>query len=434
MYPPNESAPAPTAVASAVRELLDVVDGIALPEALAVYAAVDGVVEAARSRRLAVAMDAAEAAGQDPHKVAAAAAGLGGKCSRRAAELASKRARAVRANDALGDRLASGDLSPGQVDNIAHAMDTDASAATDQKLTAQIAERSVDQGRRIANDWITEKTSANDLEAKHQRQRKNRCAQKYWSASRDAIALTLYGDGPTIDRLWHQIGAQERIEYRNDGGRDVPISDHPRTRDQRRFDAAVALLLGTAQAGTSRPAAVITIPWSKLTGDTDSCAEQIGYGPIPDSTVLDALATADLLVNITGLHGQTLWWGRTRRAADRNQFISLVARDKGCVLCGSQWQTCESHHLMPSKPPGKGDTDINNLALVCSSCHHRLHDSQLTLYQNPESGQWLTRPARPDEIAPRRPNRKSTSKRKPDRKPTRSRGPTHSRSAARSPG
>lgn len=394
----------PAAIASGVRELVAGLDDASLGEALDAYALIDGIVDAARLRRLAQAMTAAEEAGQDPLKAAKFAASLGGKCSRRAAEAAAKRACVLGANETIGERLESGDLTPGQVDNIAHAMQTDPSAGTDQELIDRIAERSVDQGRRVANDWATEKTSAKDLEDKHKRERRNRSVRTYWSANQEAMALTLYGDRPTIESLLQRINAQERIEYRNDGGRDVRLIDHPRTREQRRFDAAVALLLATATPAGGRPAVVISIPWSKLSGkNPDACAEQVGYGPIPDSVAREALLTSDLFVNITGLHGQTMWWGRTRRLADRNQFISLVLRDKGCVLCGSDWQTAESHHLMPSEAPGKGCTDIDNLALVCSSCHHGLHDKRLTLMRDAKSGQWLTRRAAHNEIAPRRP-------------------------------
>jgi len=395
-----------------VRGLMGALDDAPLTQVLSVCAEIDGVVDAVRNRRLGFAMEAAEAAGQDPLKVGKSAAALGGRCSRRNAELMAKRSRAVAANSELASALDSGALTPGHLDNIAHAMDTDVAAATDKQLIAQVSERSVDQGRRLANDWITEKTSAKDLESKHQRQRHNRTARTYWSADREAMALTLYGDAPTIDQLWRRINAQERIEYQNDGGRDVPVLDHPRTRDQRRFDAAVALLTGAATPSSGRAAAVISIPWSKVSGETpDASCEQIGFGPIPDSVALDVLMRADLFVNLTGFKGQTLWWGRSRRSADRNQFIALVLRDKGCVLCGSEWQTAESHHLLPWEAPGRGRTNVDELALVCSGCHHRLHDNHLTLYRDPANGQWLTRPATPNEIAPRRRRTRVSEKR-----------------------
>ena len=131
--------------------------------------------------------------------------------------------------------------------------------------------------------------------------------------------------------------------------------------------------------------------------------------------VVDALQTSDLFVNITGLRGQTLWWGRTRRRADRNQFISMVVRDKGCVLCGSHWQSAESHHLVPWEAPGKGPTNVDGMALVCSGCHHRLHDNNLTLYFDPATRKWVTRAATLDEIAPKRPRQRGQPP--PERRP-----------------
>ena len=419
---------AATRAAEAVRVLIAYCDHTPLDDALAVYAAIDGVVEAARSHRLGLVRAAAQAAGHDPHKAAKAAAARGGKNSRRDAEAAAKRAAAIEANPTLGERVATGHLTTGQLDNIAHASATDPAAANDTGLIDRIAERSVDQGRRVANDWALDKTSAKELERQHKRQRRNRSVHKYWSADRNAMALTLYGDGPSIDLLWRQINTQERIEYRNDGGRDVPIVDHPRTRDQRRFDAAVAIFNGTATPSAGRPAAVITIPWHKLCDDNDACMEQVGYGPIPDTAAIDALARSNLFINLTDIHGQTLWWGRSKRNADHNQFIALVLRDKGCVLCGADWQHCESHHLLPWEARRKGDTNLDNLALVCATCHHRLHDTHLTLFREPSDGQWLTRPAKPDEIAPKRPNKPP-----PTQRPATSSEPTNHRKPATNP-
>lgn len=397
-------------IAQEVRELVTALDDVPLTEALDVCDQVDGIIEAVRSRRLAQTIVAAQAAGQDPDKVARSAVSRNGKNSRRSSDLAAKRAAAVAANGDLAKLLTSDELNAGQLDNIAHAMQTDPSAATDRDLIDRIAERSVDQGRRAANDWATQKSSANDLENRHRRQRRNRTARTWWSADHDSHALTLFGDGSTIDQLWQRINAQERIEYQNDGGRDVPLSDHPRTRDQRRFDAAVALLLGDASPSAGRAATVLSIPWGKISGDEpDACCEQIGFGPTADSVVLSALQSSDLFVNITGLRGQTLWWGRTRRSADRNQFIALVLRDKGCVLCGADWQSAEAHHLMPWRASGSGSTDLDNLALVCSGCHHRLHDNHQTLYRDGKNGQWLTRAAHRREISPSRPGRKPTA-------------------------
>ena len=64
---------------------------------------------------------------------------------------------------------------------------------------------------------------------------------------------------------------------------------------------------------------------------------------------------------------------------------------------------------MPFNAPGKGKTDIEELVLVCQGCHHEIHDNNLTLEQHPVTGLWSTRPARPDEIAPRRPSERPKS-------------------------
>ena len=91
----------PAAVVARVRELMVATETMSLAAALDLCGEIDGIVDAARSRRLSHAMAAAADAGQDPMKVARSAAGRDGRCSRREADRSAKRARAVGANACL---------------------------------------------------------------------------------------------------------------------------------------------------------------------------------------------------------------------------------------------------------------------------------------------------------------------------------------------
>ena len=97
---------------------------------------------------------------------------------------------------------------------------------------------------------------------------------------------------------------------------------------------------------------------------------------------------------------QPLWAGRAIRGCTDTQWRALLVRDGECVLTGADPTHCEAHHLLPYEAPGKGRTDITNLAMVSVTVHHWLHDSKLTLYQESD-GTWATRPALHHEIAPR---------------------------------
>jgi 5-methylcytosine-specific restriction endonuclease McrA len=167
------------------------------------------------------------------------------------------------------------------------------------------------------------------------------------------------------------------------------------------FDAAQDILLGTsASSSDGKPAVVLNIDAS----NPDAAAEMVGVGPIPDSVAAEILSRANIFVNIADLQGKTLWWGRLKRRATLTQFIALAARDKGCALCGAHWLRCEVHHLTPWNSPAKGETNIDDLALTCSTCHHDTHAAELTIVRGP-NGTWTTRPAHPQEIAPKRPHK-----------------------------
>ena len=101
------------------------------------------------------------------------------------------------------------------------------------------------------------------------------------------------------------------------------------------------------------------------------------------------------------------------RFATPTQFAALVARDNGCVLCGADPSRCQAHHLKPFEAEVKGKTNIDELALLCTSCHTWVHDAKQTLYylvheqigDDPARGSpptlvWRTRPATPKETAP----------------------------------
>ena len=110
--------------------------------------------------------------------------------------------------------------------------------------------------------------------------------------------------------------------------------------------------------------------------------------------------------------GEPLWHGRGERTVTDAQRRALVARDGVCVLCAAEPALCESHHIIPWAPPARGPTDIDNLALLCGTCHRRLHSHKRVLVRRPD-GAWSTQPdprhtpranrARPDKTTGRDP-------------------------------
>ena len=76
-----------------------------------------------------------------------------------------------------------------------------------------------------------------------------------------------------------------------------------------------------------------------------------------------------------------LGMGRTRRRATVSQWAALIARDRGCVRCGRTPRFCEAHHIVHWRHGGL--TDVSNMVLLCSRCHHDLHHGRYTITMSP---------------------------------------------------
>ena len=331
------------------------------------------------------------------------AAGAGGDRSRRDADKVAKRADACRQNPALSDEANNGNLSTGQLDAIADAAArTDGDAATDPELLDRVkATDNPDQARAAVRAWEDARAEQDDIDDTNRRHRAKRGMHRFVT-KRGTSALMLEGDKTSIDQMETAIAARADALYQGDGGRDVPAHKHRRTHNQRAFDAAHDLLCAdpASSNGTPGPKATVhvTANVNDLYGDATAPATLVGSGPLPTPELERFGCFADLVGTIFGSDGEILWHGRRIRTASPAQWDALIARDRGCVLCGAAPHRCEAHHLTPFNAPARGPTDIDNLALVCAGCHRHIHNTNLTLARSPGRG-WHTRPATPDERA-----------------------------------
>jgi hypothetical protein len=382
-------------------EALDLVvgalDGLPLGEVQARCGLARSKFEAVEVRRL-----AAEVGADGDDRRARKLAGRGER-SKASARRAAARAAAVSKNPALADDLESGQLSDEKLDSIADAASGDESAATDDKFIDEIKKRSVDQGRKLARK---RKTQAKSGEGEHDKQRRLRNARRWKDSLTGLSVLALSGDDATIEELWNGLSAEEKRLKEADGGRDLAASKHPRTFDQRLFDAAANLIRGAGSGsglgrvgGGGKPSIVVAVP---VDGSGASVVGADGGGHLPDSAVREMLARAEVSVElIDSITGKPLWHGRLKRHATSAQWVAMIVRDGGCALCDAHWARCEAHHMMPWNAPAKGETNIDEMALLCVSCHHDLHAEELTL-ERLDDGTYKTRPATSDEIAPKR--------------------------------
>ena len=155
--------------------------------------------------------------------------------------------------------------------------------------------------------------------------------------------------------------------------------------------------------------------------DPQGRCEIPGVGPIPQSELERLACDAELFGVLFSGEGEPLWHGRGERTATDAQRRALLARDGVCVLCAEEPSRCESHHIVPWAKPAEGPTDIDNLALLCGTCHRRLHNHKRILTRGPD-GAWGTAPD--PRHAGRRQHADSTSDTAPD--------PRHTHQANRS--
>jgi hypothetical protein len=126
-------------------------------------------------------------------------------------------------------------------------------------------------------------------------------------------------------------------------------------------------------------------------------AEIIGGGPVADRTVQRLLCDAKLRFCLTDtLTGEPLYLGRTRRTASAGQRAALHTRNRqgGCEArgCTAPHLRRHAHHIKEWDPlKDEGDTDIDNLVLLCPFHHHLVHEGRFSLQRDPTGPGYLLR-------------------------------------------
>ncbi len=163
--------------------------------------------------------------------------------------------------------------------------------------------------------------------------------------------------------------------------------------EQRMADALAGLLCRTGDSnGKSQGTTLL------LMADYDVISQQIrdarlGDGtPVPVEVFKELACEAKILPAIFDTRGQPLWVGRAKRLATPAQRMVLIARDRGCVGCGADPTWCQAHHITPWA--AGGPTDLKNLCLLCSRCHHQVHDDGWQIQQTPNGEHLLQAPPR----------------------------------------
>ncbi len=198
------------------------------------------------------------------------------------------------------------------------------------------------------------------------RQRSKRKARIFESSDSGMFVLSAEFDQITGARIATALTAKERqLWHREDPNKRA-------TPQQRMADALAELICEPASGRKSAGTDLLVI------ADFDVLKQQLDNprladgSPIPIIELHRLALEANLLPSIFDTKAQDMWLGRRLRTASEAQRIALIARDQHCIGCGANPLWCRAHHIIWWSK--NGPTDLENLALVCDDCHHKIHD------------------------------------------------------------
>ncbi len=300
------------------------------------------------------------------------------------------------------EALRSGAITAKQAKMIAEAVEqaSPGDSGGEAGLLEAAGRESEDQFSRTVRDYMNEQTRG-DLGERRARQRERRYLNIKQepdgmfslmgrfdpvAGSRIETALTA-----TANRLFHAEDAKNRL---SSGQRMADV-----------LEQLVTNSGGTGKAGRSAGKAqgvdlLVVADYDTVAGQLRD-ARLVDGTPLSVEELLGLACDARILPAVFRGKSEPLWLGRGRRHASSRQRAVLAVRDKGCVGCGASANWCQAHHITHWEHGGT--TDLDNLCLLCSHCHHHLvhtkgaqvvrdADSRFTLRHPDQSGN--TPPAR----------------------------------------
>ena len=142
---------------------------------------------------------------------------------------------------------------------------------------------------------------------------------------------------------------------------------------------------------------VMDVTYLATNGERGRC-EIPGVGAIARSELERLGCDPEIYGILFDERGLSLHHGRKTRRVSPQQWRVLLARDRGCVICGAHPNWCQAHHVKYWSLGGL--TDIDNLAMLCHAHHRWVHDNEITLRRGPNG--WHAPGGLP---SPRRPSR-----------------------------
>lgn len=95
--------------------------------------------------------------------------------------------------------------------------------------------------------------------------------------------------------------------------------------------------------------------------------------PLPAAAIRRIAADTQVIPCVLGGDSDILDWGRAKRLFTPAQKLALAERDGGCAMCGAPVAWTIAHHIAWWQRDA-GATDLRNGVLLCTGCHHQVHD------------------------------------------------------------
>jgi hypothetical protein len=169
-----------------------------------------------------------------------------------------------------------------------------------------------------------------------------------------------------------------------------------RTGGQRMHDALKMLCKLGLRAGelpkSGGVPATVLISMTKQQFETGTGLATTSFGQkLTVRTALRIAGQASIAWIVHGSRRKPLLLGRTRRLANEDQTLALIARDQGCAFpsCRKPPEWTEKHHVRPWAKGGK--TDVDEMCLLCDY-HHDRSDHGWTIHMQ-DGIPWFTPPA-----------------------------------------
>ena len=212
-----------------------------------------------------------------------------------------------------------------------------------------------------ARKWTGQRESRRTVEERHRQQHRDRDAF-HWAGENGMTNLMLVMPKDVADGLlprWDgRVDALRRCDKDSGGERTLP---------QLRHDALVELITEDRSGAVLHPRFVGHFFFNL----DDGAVTWADGSAVPLSVLTTIGPAADVVGHLFSGDGRPLYLGRRNRLASVEQWVSLIAIHRGCDECGADVSRCQAHHLVEWLDGGR--TDIDNLQLLCHTCHGRAH-------------------------------------------------------------